>query len=157
MLSNRYLQVFLNDFKSSWRRLNNGLLQGSDLAPCLFILYISDLPNTVSKKFIYADNLALVYQCEDFEETEKVLEKDLRTMNDYYLDWRLKLNPNKTEVSTFHLNNRMSNKILNITFNDIQIVHNKNPKYLRVWLDRSFKLQVKLQVKEQLIGFGVWI
>ena len=38
-------------------------------------------------------------------------------MNDYYLNWRLKLNQNKTEVSAFHLNNRMSNKIVNITFN----------------------------------------
>ena len=72
MLSNRYLQVFLNDSKNSWRRLNNGLPQGSVLAPCLFNLYTSDLPNTVSKKFIYADDLALVYQCEDFEEAEKV-------------------------------------------------------------------------------------
>ena len=145
MLSNRYLQVFLNDSKSSWRRLNNGLPQGSVLAPCLFNLYTSDLPNTVSKKFIYADDLALVYQCEDFEEAEKVLEKDLHTMNDYYLDWRLKLNPNKTEVSAFHLNNRMSNKILNITFNDIQIVHNKNPKYLGVWLDRTLTYKHHLE------------
>ena len=109
------------------------------------IYFRPSFPNTVSKKFIYADDLALVYQCEDFEETEKVLEKDLRTMNDYYLDWGLKLNPNKNKVSAFHLNNRISNKILNITFNDSQIVHNKNPKYLGVRLNRSLTYKHHLE------------
>jgi hypothetical protein len=36
MLSNRYFQVFLGDKSSRWRRLNNGLPQGSVLAPILF-------------------------------------------------------------------------------------------------------------------------
>ena len=58
MLSHCFLQVFLNDSNSSWQLLNNGLPQGSVLAPCLFNLFTSDLPNTVSKKFIYADDLA---------------------------------------------------------------------------------------------------
>ena len=101
-------------------------------------------PKSLSK---FSYDLALVYQSKDFEEAEKVLEKDLRTMNDYYLDCHLKFNPNKIEVSAFNLNNRMSNKILNITFNDIQIVHNKNPKYLGVWLDRSLTYKHHLEKK----------
>jgi hypothetical protein len=35
MLSNCYFQVFLGDHSSRWRRLNNGLHQGSVLAPIL--------------------------------------------------------------------------------------------------------------------------
>ena len=69
MLSN------LNGSKSSWRRLNNNLPQDSVLAPCLFNLYTSDLPNTVSKKFIYADDLALVYQCETLKKQKKYKKK----------------------------------------------------------------------------------
>ena len=54
MLFNRFLQVYLNETKSSWRRLNN-------TAPCLFNLYTSDFSETISIKFLYADDLALVY------------------------------------------------------------------------------------------------
>jgi hypothetical protein len=34
MLSNRFFQVFLRDKSSRWRRLSNGLPQGSVLACC---------------------------------------------------------------------------------------------------------------------------
>ena len=46
---------------------------------------------------MYADDLVLAIQCEDFETDEIILQNDLKTMNDYYTYWRLKLNPNKTK------------------------------------------------------------
>ena len=49
---------------------------------------------------MYADDLALIYQCETFEEAKMKLGEDLRTLNKYSLDWQLKLNPSKTEVSS---------------------------------------------------------
>jgi hypothetical protein len=49
MLPIRYFQVFLGDTSSRWRRLKNGLPQGSVLAPILFNLHMSDIPITVSK------------------------------------------------------------------------------------------------------------
>ena len=52
MLSNRMFKVYVNELISRWKRLNNGLLQGSVLAPLLFNIYTSDLPITQSMKFI---------------------------------------------------------------------------------------------------------
>jgi hypothetical protein len=68
MLSNRFFQVFLGDQSSRWRRLNNGLPQVSVLAPILFNLYMSILTSTDAKVFQYADDIAVTYQAETFDE-----------------------------------------------------------------------------------------
>jgi len=50
-----------NDKRSRLRRLKNGVPQGSVLAPLHFNIYISDLPNIVSRKYAYADDLAIMH------------------------------------------------------------------------------------------------
>jgi hypothetical protein len=84
MLSNRYFQVFLGDQSSRWRRLNNGLPQGSVLAPILFNLYMSDLPPTASKVFQYADDIAVTYQAKTFDECENNLKADIEVLNQFF-------------------------------------------------------------------------
>ena len=46
MLENRLFFEELGNKKSRWRRLKNGLLQGSVLAPLLFNVYTNDQPRT---------------------------------------------------------------------------------------------------------------
>lgn len=46
MLTNRLIKVYLNGKSSKTKMLNNGLPQGSVLAPLLFNLYTSDMPVT---------------------------------------------------------------------------------------------------------------
>jgi hypothetical protein len=77
VLSNRLFTVIIGNSKSKQRTLNNGLPQGSVLAPLLFNLYTSDLPNTKSNKFIYADDIALLCQEKTYELCEKFLMEDL--------------------------------------------------------------------------------
>lgn len=144
MLSNRRFQIHINDKKSKWKLLNNGLPQGSVIAPLLFNLYISDIPHTASKLFQYADDLAIVYQCKTFEEAEVCLENDLKIVFDYYTSWRLKPNPSKTVISTFHLNNKEANRVPIVKFNDVQLTYDKTPKYLGITLDRSLTYKTHL-------------
>jgi len=51
MLTNRRYQVFMGCKGSKWRTANNGLPQGSVLAPTLFNLYLHDIPKTKGLMF----------------------------------------------------------------------------------------------------------
>jgi len=66
--------------RSKLRRLVNGVPQGSVRIPLLFNIYTSDLPITVSRKYAYADDLAIMHDDRDWQVVEGVLSKD---MGDY--------------------------------------------------------------------------
>jgi hypothetical protein len=134
MLSNRTFTVYLGD--STSRRLNDRLSQGSIHAPILFNLYISDLPITTSRKFIYADDITLAVKNNKFEVTEKVLSENLSIISAYLHSWQLKSNINKTVATTFHLNNHMANYQPKVTFCGSTLKYDKTPTYLGVTLDR---------------------
>ncbi|XP_030754581.1 uncharacterized protein LOC115881295 [Sitophilus oryzae] len=105
MLCDRPFQIITGKNRSKIRHLNNGLPQGSVLAPVLFNLYISDIPHTTSTKFGHADDLALAIRSKTIEEANGLLSENLSVLGKYFANWRLIPNMNKTEVSCFHLNN----------------------------------------------------
>ncbi|KAI5730977.1 hypothetical protein M8J77_002861 [Diaphorina citri] len=109
MLANRTFQLILGDSTSSKKILNNGLAQGSVLAPLLFALYIADIPETKSHKFGYADDWALATSSSDVEETEEILTEDLHVLSTYFRKWRLKPNPSKTERPSFKNSGKTEN------------------------------------------------
>ncbi|CAI6366686.1 unnamed protein product [Macrosiphum euphorbiae] len=107
------------------------------MAPMLFNIYTNDQPiGTVTRYFIYADDLALTAQRKKFEEIEERLEDTLKELTIYYQNDRLKPNPSKTQVCVFDLKNREAKINLHINWNNEILQHNDNPKYL-VYLDRS--------------------
>ncbi|KAI5720173.1 hypothetical protein M8J77_002972 [Diaphorina citri] len=144
MLVNRPFKVVMGNSISSQKKLSNGLPQGSVLAPLLFSLYIADIPRTKSVKFGYADDWALATRSKNIEETENILTEDLKTIGIFFKKWRLKPNPTKTEVSCFHLANALANTKLRVSFENHLLVHNPNPKYLGVILDRTLSYKEHL-------------
>ena len=93
MLENRRFFVVLNGKKSRWRRQRNGLPQGSVLAPMLFNIYTNDQPiHTDKRSFIYADDLCIASQGNDFNNIEASLTSALSTMTTYYDTNQLRAN-----------------------------------------------------------------
>ncbi|KAJ8387233.1 hypothetical protein AAFF_G00159520 [Aldrovandia affinis] len=79
---------------------------GSVLAPLLYNIYTYDLPDTVLRKYAYADDLALVHSAGDWQSLEGTLGQDMKTLVAYLQKWRLKLSKAKTVSAAFHLNNK---------------------------------------------------
>nr|CAH7712843.1 unnamed protein product [Callosobruchus chinensis] len=145
MLSDRLFQVHLNGEISPFRNLQNGLPQGSVLAPLFFNIYVSDLPHTKSQKFMYADDMAIATQNKNTEPAEETLISDLESIHSYFDQWGLQLNAAKTEVSAFHLDNHLANHELEVTLQGSRLKHNHTPKYLGVTLDRTLTFKHHLQ------------
>ena len=138
MLENRSFFVELSGKKSRWRRQNNGLPQGSVLSPLLFNIYTNDLPlSQGTRRFLYADDLAVTAQYDDFTTVENHLSGALSDLAAYYKVNNLRANPSKTQVCSFHLRNQEANRKLNISWLGSPLENCEFPVYLGVTLDRS--------------------
>ena len=105
MLSNRSFTLHTSDGQHSrLRRLKNGVPQGSVLAPMLFNIYIHDILDTQSKKYGYADDLAIMLSHSSWETIESGLTADMGILSTYLKNWRIKLSVAKTMSSASHLN-----------------------------------------------------
>ena len=130
MLENRRFFVMLNGKKSRWRRQRNGLPQGSVLAPMLFNIYTNDQPiHTDTRSFIYADDLCIASQGNDFNNIEASLTSALSTMTTYYDTNQLRANPSKTQVCAFHLRNREAKRELNVVWNGTRLSNTTTPVF----------------------------
>ena len=96
------------------RRLKNGVPQGSVLDPLLFDIYTYDLPSMISRKFAYADDLALLHSSGNWKDLEGTLSQDMSTLSAYLQTWRLKLSHTKTVTAAFHLNNQEAKRELKV-------------------------------------------
>ena len=71
MVSNRSFALTTGNGQwSRLRRLKNEIPQGSVLALLLFNIYISDLPSTISRKYAYADDIAIMHADGDCQVVE---------------------------------------------------------------------------------------
>ena len=147
MLSNRSFVVYTSDGQHSRRRrMKNGVPQGSVLSPMLFNIYISDLPETTSRKYGYADDLAILLRRPSWKEMEEGLNKDMTILVDYLRKWRIQLSIGKTVSAAYHLNNREAKRELDVFVENKRLVfQHAAPNYLGVRLDRMLNFKQHLE------------
>ena len=164
LVRNRSFTLTTSDSKQTrLRRLKNSVPQGSVLAPFLFNIYTYDLPSMISKKFAYADDLALLQSSGNWKTLEETLSQDMSTLSAYLQTWRLKLNHTKTVTAAFHLNNREAKRELKVYNNGRLLPFCPTPTYLGIKLDRSLtfchhlvalrkKLSSRITLLRRLVG-----
>ena len=79
-------------------------LAGISLGSFFFNRYIYNLPSIISKKYAYADDLAILHSSGDWKMLDRTLSEDMTTLS-AYLQTRLKLSHAKTVAAAFHLHN----------------------------------------------------
>ena len=119
----------------------------------------------ISRKFAYADDLALLHSSEKWKDLEETLSQDMSTLSAYLHTWRLKLSHTKTVTAAFHLNNREAKRELKVYNNGRLLPFCPTPTYLGVKLDRSLtfrhhllalckKLSSRVTLLRRLVGSG---
>ena len=98
----------------------------------------------ISRKYAYADNLALLHSSGNWKDLEGTLCQDMYTLSVYLQTWRLKLSHTKTVTTAFHLNNQQAKGEIKVYNNDRLLPFCPTPTYLGVKLDRSLTFRHRL-------------
>ena len=96
------VQLF-NVFSSS-RRLTQGLLQGSILAPLLFLFCINDLASTLNDDAVIAvfvDDVSILTTACKRKDAEATAQSVVSSVVTWSQDWKLNLNAEKSKVCPF--------------------------------------------------------
>ena len=99
-LTNRTQQVFLEGIASGTVDVTSGVPQGSILGPILFLIFINDLPQSLSSKVRhFADDAILYFEVASVDDCQ-MLQSDLNKLTEWEEKWLVSLNSSKCEVLT---------------------------------------------------------
>ena len=103
-LSDRKQRVVMGGFASDWVTVTSGVPQGSILGPSLFIMYINDLPSSLSNSqcLLYADDVKVYKRISCFSDCLE-LQCDLSSFSEWCCQWKLNLNFSKCFFMNFSL------------------------------------------------------
>ena len=163
-LTNRSQKVVIKGSSSDWRYIKSGVPQGSVLGPLCFLIYINDITENISSSmFLFADDASIFRPIQDTSarEDSELINEDLKTIEKWASQWKLKLSIPKTVAIMFSrkrvpptehpllLNNIplkivKFHKYLGITFSaDMQLSHHidcvTSHAYKRINMMRFFK------------------
>ena len=129
MLSSRKLYVEPNDERSRWRNHENGLPHGMVLSLILLNIYTNDQPlHNRTRSFIYAEDLYSTVQQPSFVEVETTIEESLSELTQYYRSNNLHVNPDKTQLTSFHLKCKEAKRTLKVNWSRTYLENTPHPK-----------------------------
>jgi hypothetical protein len=105
-LENRYQHVLVNNTFSNLQNIEYGVIQGSTLGPLLFLIYInniSKIPLIHGEMFLYADDTALLFDGDTWDEAYQHAERGLLTVKRWFDQNRLTVNVGKTKYMAVSL------------------------------------------------------
>ncbi|KAF0304774.1 putative RNA-directed DNA polymerase from transposon BS [Amphibalanus amphitrite] len=140
LLTDRRARVRWGNARSSQRVFQEGLPQGSVMAPLLWLIYCNDLDediNSNTTRSLYADDTALLATGPSLQACADQLQQDLDQVARWLDKWKVEASPSKCVFTTFSLHAKEVNgKVVpTMTFKGDQLAHEKNPTFLGLTLD----------------------
>uniref|UniRef100_A0A1B6H7R3 Reverse transcriptase domain-containing protein n=1 Tax=Homalodisca liturata TaxID=320908 RepID=A0A1B6H7R3_9HEMI len=132
------IQENYNKVYSNWKSNSVGVPQGSILGPLFFLIFINDLPRSITKDLIlFADDTTAIIKSSTSEELIITLSEVMDDLDSWFHSNGLKLNIDKTQVIKFGIRN---NKNGNFNFPNLVDSH----KFLGIKIDSNFKWKAHL-------------
>ena len=139
-LSNRKFLVCIDVFSEAGT-LRYGVPQGSILGPLLFLLYVNDLPQSLSDagSYLYADATCIFYQHEEVKKIENVLNKEFSSLCQWFIDSKLSIHFGEDKTKSILFSKTRDLKEINISFGGHSIKQHKTAEYLGCQLDSKLR------------------
>ena len=154
-LSGRTQRVFVDGEPSNSAAVTSGVPQGSVLGPFLFLMYINDMPETISSQSrLFADD-TIVYRSIKSQDDCIQLQKDLESLEKWESKWGMSFNPSKCE--TIHISRKKTPVITPYMLKQEPLARTKTANYLGITIaeDLSWNQHVaKTAAKgNKMLGF----
>ena len=139
-LKDRIQRVIINGQQSQWKNINCGVPQGSVLGPLLFLLYINDISNVVTKSHIrlFADDTCLFIEVDNREQAAQDINSDLQEIQQWANKWLITFSPPKTK-SLLISNKQDVNQSPHVSLNGHDIDEIQSHTYLGLRFSNDLK------------------
>jgi hypothetical protein len=131
---NRTFHVKIKNKISQNKRISAGTAQGAIISPCLYSLYISDMPHS-DYTYQYADDTAFIFRDPKRTEAEREANSCLERLSKWCTDWKTKINASKSQAMSFQQTDH-ANRIT-VRYNQEIIPKTKEIKYLGILIDKD--------------------
>ena len=154
-LSDRKQAVVVEGCKSDFTAVKSGVPQGSVLGPCLFLVYINDLPTYVdSNSRLFADDAA-VDRAIKIATDQETLQNNLKSLESWEEQWDAEFHTVKCHLLTVSRRREKEKRVYKLHGQELEQV--KESKYLGLihQEDGSWSRQIEETVKKanQTLGF----
>ena len=107
-MSDRQQSVWIDHKYSNLLPCEAGVPQGSILGPLIFLIFVNDLPSTLTSNMDqYADDSTISLTSQDSQETSVILTRDCEKVSSWMNENRLKINPDKTHILTLGTDHKL--------------------------------------------------
>ena len=152
-LLGRSQRVCINGYESSEKPVISGIPQGSVLGPMLFVIYINDLPDSVtSDTFLFADDTKIFKTIYDQHDCD-ILQNDLASLSEWSKKWLINFHAGKCK----HMHIGPDRTSSNYSLNGTELQYASHEKDIGVTIDDklSFDKHISQKCKKAISMFAL--